>query len=171
MPAQSPKPPNSPKQKHHSPKPKKEVGQAMDISQEIVQTINNLDGGKLHAYPIRKLVQQAEKFGPYLKQQRLETNQIRKFLDAVNRLKVKRAQYEENRDRSENEQQIFAAIEPEIVLLKPKLAYAAARQKAAKPLSQVMSAAIDRVESLDDFSRLVQLIEAIIAYHKAEGGK
>ena len=66
---------------------------------------------------------------------------------------------------------MFSKIEPEIVLLKPKLAYAAARQNAAKPLSNVMSVAIDKVHSLEDFERLVQLIESTIAYHKAEGGK
>lgn len=34
-----------------------------------------------------------------------------------------------------------------------------------------MSAAIDKVHSKEDFERLVQLVESIIAYHKAEGGK
>ena len=58
-----------------------------------------------------------------------------------------------------------------MVLLQPKLAYAAARQKAAKPLSDVMSIAIDKVHSKEDFERLVQFLESIIAYHKAEGGK
>ncbi|MEL6463306.1 MAG: type III-A CRISPR-associated protein Csm2, partial [Cyanobacteria bacterium J06621_15] len=31
--------------------------------------------------------------------------------------------------------------------------------------------AINIVHNKDDFERLVQLIESIIAYHKAEGGK
>jgi CRISPR-associated protein Csm2 len=57
------------------------------------------------------------------------------------------------------------------VLLKPKLAYAAARQRAVKPLSDVMSVAIDKVYDLKDFERLVQMIESIIAYHKAAGGE
>jgi len=87
----------------------------------------------------------------------LETNQVRKFLDAVNRLK---ADLVEKKD--------FSKVETQVVLLKPKLAYAAARQRAAKPLSKVMSAAIDQVHSSEDFERLVQLIESIIAYHKAE---
>ncbi len=129
-----------------------------DIVQEIIKTITALQG--LQTYPIRKLVEDAEKFGPFLKQQRLETNQVRKFLDAVNRLKAELAETGD-----------FSKIETEMVLLKPKLAYAAARQKAAKPLGDVMSAAIDKVNSKEDFERLVQLIESIIAYHKAEGGK
>ncbi|MBE9049395.1 type III-A CRISPR-associated protein Csm2 [Nostocales cyanobacterium LEGE 11386] len=129
-----------------------------NIVEDIIITIKGLKG--LQAYPIRDLVNHAAAFGPYLKQQRLETNQVRKFLDAVNRLKA---------DLTEKGE--FSAIETEVVLLKPKLAYAAARQRAAKPLGDVMSVAIDKVESTEDFERLVQLIESIIAYHKAEGGK
>ena len=140
-----------------------------DTAQEIIGKIRGLKtqeqkNGSLKDYPIRDLVKHAQAFGPELKNQRLETNQIRKFLDAINRLKVKLAQ-------DKDDQQIFSEIESEIVLLKPKLAYAAARQKAAKPLSDVMSTAIDHVHSVEDFKRLVQLIESIIAYHKAEGGK
>ncbi|MBX9258319.1 type III-A CRISPR-associated protein Csm2 [Desmonostoc muscorum CCALA 125] len=129
-----------------------------NIVQEIIAKIKGFKG--LQSYPIRDLVNDAAVFGPYLKQQRLETNQVRKFLDAINRLKA---------DLTEKGE--FSAIETEVVLLKPKLAYAAARQKAAKPLGDVMSAAIDRVNSTEDFERLVQFIESIIAYHKAEGGK
>lgn len=141
-----------------------------EIDKKIITTINQLTDG-LHTYPIRQMVEDAEKFGPFLRNQRLETNQIRKFLDAINRLKAKLTQGEIDETAPREAALVFQEIEPEIVLLKPKLAYAAARQKAAKPLSDVMSAAIDRVHSLEDFNRLVQLIESIIAYHKAEGGK
>lgn len=129
-----------------------------DTAQEIIKEIQGLQDG-LRSYPIRKLVQHAEKFGPELKNQRLETNQIRKFLDAINQLKSKLVGAK------------FSAIETDVVLLKPKLAYAAARQRAVKPLNDVMAAAIDKVTDKEDFERLVQLIESIIAYHKAEGGK
>jgi CRISPR-associated protein Csm2 len=154
-----------------------------EITDEIKDTITNLKN--LKDYPIRDLVKHAEKFGPYLKNRRLETNQIRKFLDAINQLKARLAQdegengkvitaqneAEKEKVEAEREKVRFAKIETDIVLLKPKLAYAAARQQAAKPLSDVMSAAIDQVKSSKDFERLVQLIESIIAYHKAEGGK
>jgi CRISPR-associated protein Csm2 len=155
---------NQPK---HNPQTQSQTSPSPD--REIIKAIHQLNkhnkNGTLKDYPIRDLVKHAEIFGPYLKKKRLETNQIRKFLDAINRLKAKLAQTEENQN------QLFSEIEPEIVLLKPKLAYAAARQEAAKPLSDVMSAAIDQVHSLEDFERLVQLIESVIAYHKAEGGK
>jgi CRISPR-associated protein Csm2 len=129
-----------------------------NIPTTITKKVNGL--AKFQDYPIRDLVNHAKDFGPYLKQQRLETNQVRKFLDAVNRLKTELAEKGE-----------FSAIETEVVLLQPKLAYAAAKQRAAKPLSDVISVAIDKVHSKEDFERLVQFIESIIAYHKAEGGK
>jgi CRISPR-associated protein Csm2 len=159
--------------------------QTMPISDEIVKTISGLKS--LQEYSIRKLVEHAQVFGPDLKRQRLETNQVRKFLDALNQIKAKLSEVEEKLkpafdkiDQSDasidekdkqKDQLRFQEIETEVVLLKPKLAYASARQDAVKPLNRVMDAAIDRVYSKPDFDRLVQLIESIIAYHKAEGGK
>lgn len=129
-----------------------------NVANSIKNTITQL--ASFDDYPIRELIKDAENFGSYLKEQKLETNQIRKFLDAINRLKADLA------DKNN-----FSEVEPAIVLLKPKLAYAAARQSAAKPLSEVMSAAIDKVHSVEDFERLSQFVESIIAYHKAAGGK
>jgi CRISPR-associated protein Csm2 len=136
----------------------------MSIDQDIIKEINKTKAQGFKSYPIRTLVEQSEQFGYFLKNSRLETNQIRKFLDAINRVKVKL-----NQDK--DDEQIFNDIEPEIVLLKPKLAYAAARQRSAKPLSDVMSIAIDNVKTVEDFKRLIQFVESIIAYHKSAGGK
>ena len=58
-----------------------------DTTQSIIESIKDLKS--LKDYPIRALVNHAEKFGKELRDQRLETNQIRKFLDAINRLKSK----------------------------------------------------------------------------------
>jgi CRISPR-associated protein Csm2 len=129
------------------------------IDKQIINTINNLEGG-LKAYPIRTLIKQAEKFGFYLKEANLKTHQIRKFLNAVNQLKFKLAQKKE-----------FSVIKDEVIYLTIKLVYAAAKNKEAADLSKVIIVAIEKVESAEDFYRLVQLIESIIAYHKAAGGK
>jgi CRISPR-associated protein Csm2 len=62
----------------------------------------------------------------------------------------------------------------EFVLLKPKLAYAAARANAdgARQLRDVLSWAIDEVgEDEQKFARFVDFFEAILAYHKAAGGR
>lgn len=141
-----------------------------DIVDRIIKTLTGLEDN-LHSYNIRELVEHASEFGPFLRNQRLETNQIRKFLDAINRVKAELIGDESAGSTGQQPSKSFSEIEADIVLLKPKLAYAAARQRAAKPLSQVMSAAIDKVYSLEDFERLVQFIESIIAYHKAAGGR
>jgi CRISPR-associated protein Csm2 len=123
---------------------------------------------KFSDYNIRELVTDAEEIGGRLKDGKLETNQVRKFLDAINRIK---AELLDEVDAEDKDDERFKKIEVDIVLLKPKLAYAAARQAAAKPLQEVLDVAIDRVESMNDFKRLVQFVESIVAYHKAAGGK
>ena len=140
----------------------------LSADQQMIQTIRSLKDGQLRNYEIRQLVKEAELLGTYLKEQKLKTNQIRKFLDAVKRLKAQLAQ--------EDKKDSFSVIKDELFLLKPKLAYAAVRQQdrrsnPVKPLSDVMSEAIDKVKDSPDFYRLVQLIESIIAYHKAAGGE
>jgi CRISPR-associated protein Csm2 len=201
-----------------SPTPKKTVSRQQttshtdrnsqaDITDEIIKTIHDECKEGLKTYPIRKMVEQAQEFGSYLRKQGLDTNQVRKFLDAINRIEAELVQDSDLaeidpslfehaqafgtylKQQKVEDQQIrqflrmmsrlqefaqadgFAEIETEVVLLKPKLAYAAARQKAAKPLNDVISVAIDQVHSREDFDRLVQFIESIIAYHKAEGGR
>ncbi|WP_339381350.1 type III-A CRISPR-associated protein Csm2 [Brasilonema sp. UFV-L1] len=133
----------------------------------MVNKINTLTPG-LQEYKIRELVEDTEQLGKELAKQ-LKTNQIRKFLDAVNRLKANLA-----KDDKKN----FSVIENDLVFLKPKLAYAAARQQKnsrdpgpVAPFKQVLDAAIKQVKTTEDFDRFVQLVEAVIAYHKAAGGK
>jgi CRISPR-associated protein Csm2 len=148
---------NQPRQNQSTTQPQNRSG---DISASIIQQIDQLSEG-FGSYPIRTLVEQAEKFGYYLQENQLKTNQVRKFLDAVNRIKADLLEKEED----------FSKIETEVVMLKPKLAYAAARQTSVQALSKVMSAAIDKVHSVNDFHRLVQFLESTIAYHKAAGGR
>jgi CRISPR-associated protein Csm2 len=124
----------------------------------ILQAIETCATG-LAEYPVRAMVKHAEAFGTALSND-LKTTQVRRFLDAIKRLNTELAKSNE-----------FSAIETEVLLLQPKVAYTAARHKAAKPFSTVITAAIDKVHNREDFVRLVQLIESIIAYHKAAGGR
>jgi len=121
----------------------------------------------LKEYNTRDLVEDSEKLGRELANIGLKTTQVRKFLDAVNQLKVK----------LRGSDILTEEIKSELQLLRPKLAYAAARQQKkndpgpVEPLRQVLEAAIEQVRNeLEDFKRLTQLIESIIAYHKAAGG-
>lgn len=65
-----------------------------------------------------------------------------------------------------------------LTMLKPKLYYQSARSRQVDYLKDVLSEAIDYVnqaetkaERNDRFQRFTQLFEAILAYHRAEGGK
>ncbi|GAB1543758.1 hypothetical protein NUACC21_64340 [Scytonema sp. NUACC21] len=139
-----------------------------DIVTVMFEKITNLEPG-LKKYKICELVEDTEKLGKELVRQQLKTNQIRKFLDAINRLKAILA-----KDENKN----FDSIKNELIFLRPKLAYAAARQQkdnkdlgSVAPFKKVLDAAIKKVKTTDDFERFVQLVEAVIAYHKAAGGK
>ncbi len=138
-----------------------------DIVEKMVSKIDKFTDG-LHKYGTRDLVEDAEKLGKLLADKKLKTNQIRKFLDAINQLKV-----ELRRRRNMTEE-----VKSELDLLRPKLAYAAARQRGrqdnsgpVEPLKKVLDAALKKVYVEEDFKRLAQLIESIIAYHKAAGGE
>lgn len=161
-----PKKPNPPSRKPTPQQNKtsdKTQNQKRDLSKEITDQIKSLEGGFAN-YPIAVMVNHAEELGEELKRKKLKTNQIRKFLDAVNRIKV-----ELNQDGIE-----FEDVKPKIVLLRPKLAYAAARQPdQVELLSDILSVAIkeNKTDSKEDFERFVQFLESIVAYHKAAGGK
>lgn len=107
-----------------------------------------------------ELVNIAKEMGKHLKDIGLKTTQIRKFLDNIRKI-------ESQSDKGKK-------FNPDLViLLKPKLAYAAGRDwNRIKPLMEVLEPAISAgAKGYDDFKRLVALIEGIVAYHKYYGGQ
>lgn len=113
---------------------------------------------KLKDLPADELVSMAEKLGKYLKNNGLKTSQIRKFLDGVRRLDV---QFDKGKSFNKDS----------VILLKPKLAYAAGRQESVRPLMEVLEPAISAgAESFESFKKLLALIEGIMSYHKYYGG-
>lgn len=129
-------------------------GRPEPFSREKIQQVIR-DGGKT-------LVEVAEDVGRRLQQERLTTSQIRNVFGEVKRMEMRMV--ETGRFDSH-----------EFVLLKPKLAYAAARARqsdrrstGADTLQRVLSWAIDEVGSENkNFDRFVDFFEAILAYHKA----
>jgi CRISPR-associated protein Csm2 len=108
----------------------------------------------------RALVDAAEDLGPRLKRNRLTTNQIRNVYGMVKKMELQVGSLDFDFDA--------------LILLKPKLAYAAARadNDGARELKNVLSWAIDEVgTNRKHFERLVDFFEAILAYHKAAGGR
>jgi len=106
------------------------------------------------------LVKYAEETGDFLANTvRLKTSQIRKFLDAVNVI------------RSESVGEEDYLFEERVILLKPKLAYAAGRQDQVQPLMTVLEPCMNKVKDKDDFLKFFRFIEAIVAYHRYCGGR
>ncbi|RLC17334.1 MAG: type III-A CRISPR-associated protein Csm2 [Deltaproteobacteria bacterium] len=110
----------------------------------------------------KKLVQEAERMGEHFrnlkaKRKELTTSQIRNVFGSVKKMEMKG--FDAN----------------ELRLLKPKLAYAAYRPGAkdgTRDLRTVLSTAIDCVEEdKEKFENFCNFFEAILAYHRAAGGK
>ena len=101
----------------------------------------------------------AEEFGNYLgmgdRREKMTTSQLRKFFGEVKR------------------QQMNGYNPTDFILLKPKLAYAVGRAQQNKTglkiadFYNVMSKAIDLVETKEQFENFIKVFEAIVAYHKA----
>ena len=137
------------------------------IATTMTEKITSIQGLGLSKYKLRELVNDTEKFGSALAAYQLKTTQLRKFLDAVNRLKAKQ-------DATQH-QQLTQNTKDELQVLRYQLAYAARplnnKPSPVKPLKKVLEKAIEEVKTGEDFQRFVQLIESIVAYHKAAGGK
>jgi len=100
-----------------------------------------------------RLVNFAQKIGYYLAQRKLSTSQIRNIFSEIKKMQTK---YDRNR----------------LLLLKPRLAYAAGRHgEAVKTLKEILTIAIDNVENERDFYQFVNFFEAILAYHREKGGR
>ena len=110
------------------------------------------------------LVDEADRAGKQLAAKRLTKSQIRNIFGTVRQIQL-------NWSPSISVEGERARVR-ELLLLKPKLAYQAARESRVKPLADVLDLAIDQVQAKRErFQRLVELFEAILAYHTKYGGK
>ncbi len=100
------------------------------------------------------LVNAAENLGTKLARN-LKTAQIRKVYGAVKKIQMS---------------DVFRRND--LIMLKPKLAYAAARNNEVIDLKDALTQAIDRVgDNPQRFKNFVDFFEATLAYHRAAGGR
>ena len=101
----------------------------------------------------KELVKVAEILGKHLKSKDLTTSQVRNMFGSVKKMEMKGFQ------------------EKELLLLKPKLAYAASRPgstQGTRDLRTVLSSAIDFVCTDEKrFENFCDFFEAILSYHRA----
>ncbi len=128
-------------------------GVRLSISDDQIRTIITQDQPKL-------LVDQAEQIGRALSGT-LTKSQIRNIFGTVRQIQMNWTGEAQK-----------AASYRQLLMLKPKINYQAARTREVKPLADVLDKAIDYVEdSQVRFGRFVDFFEAILAYHTAQGGK
>ena len=111
------------------------------------------------------LVAQAKLVGTTLARQ-LTTSQIRGIFGSVRRIELD-WQDQANNDRLKRAQREFA-------LLQPRMAYQSRRERGrgVEELSNVLTPAMRLVgKDYGRFRNFVDFFEAILAYHKAEGGQ
>ncbi len=115
---------------------------------------------------VSALVQKAEDMALQFTRDKLKTNQIRNFYSAITRM---RADYEQ----AENG---YEQVKSQLIMLKPKLAYAAGRQTAVRAnFYPFMTSAIKSVEDAPNKIKAMEnfflLVESVVAYHKFHGGE
>lgn len=122
----------------------------------------------------RNFVELGEEIGQHLKNDGVKTNQIRKFLSAVNSVA--------NKVQMESDQ-LSSDLADEIQYLRIKLAYQAGREDLKKVhgdaseyglhyLQKILDEVIKRIgNSKSEFEKFNKLVETIVAYHKFYGGE
>lgn len=98
-----------------------------------------------------------EKFGSYLANNRLTTSQIRNIYGELKRIQMKG----------------FDDEKTSFLLLLPKMAYAAKRNnnEGLTALKKVFEKMHKQVQKAEHYKNMMDLMEAILAYHKAFGGR
>lgn len=115
---------------------------------------------------VSDLVRKAEDVAKTFIADKLKTNQIRNFYSAITRMRVEFEQSKGDYDKVKNQ----------LIMLKPKLAYAAGRQTAVRAhFYEFMTGAIEEVGKAQDKTEALKnfflLVESVVAYHKYHGGE
>lgn len=108
---------------------------------------------------------QGRKFSEHKSRDEVKTSQLRTFYSAVTNIRV----------RFQEKPEFSPGIERSLILLKPKLAYAAGRHRTLKAFQSFMVQAIDGVVNSNAkdkaLTNFFDLLEAVVAYHKFHDGK
>ncbi len=112
-----------------------------------------------------KLDEVAKEQAELFVKKRLRTSQIRNIYSTIVRI----------RNDYQREGKRFEKVRTSLVMLRPKLAYAAGRNSEVRPFRDLLDGAIEAVLGSSKPERALEnffaLAEAVVAYHKFHGGK
>ena len=122
-----------------------------DVEEVFTSHISNV--GSLKDYAGDLLVKDAENIAGSIRGD-LKTAQLRRIYGEVKKIEMdfKKGEGSFSRDR--------------IVMLKPRLAYAASKKYEVILIKNIFTKCIDKIQDLDDFTKFVSFFEAILAYHR-----
>ncbi|BBM69611.1 type III-A CRISPR-associated protein Csm2 [Rhodothermus marinus] len=108
----------------------------------------------------------AHDMGRKYAEKEIKTAQVRNVFAHINRMRTRL-----RRNRSVSPE----IIKRDLVMLKPRLAYAGGRQEKVRPMSEDLRQVVNAVLNSQSFEKALQnffdLVEGIVAYHKFYGGK
>ncbi|HRR40100.1 MAG TPA: type III-A CRISPR-associated protein Csm2 [Syntrophales bacterium] len=99
----------------------------------------------------------------------LKSSQLRRFYESIITIKA----IVNTIRTKQNANELFKSRGlPEVVMLKPQLANAKARQsREVTPFFDVINPMLDCIKGIEDYEKLCQFVEAVVAYHKYCGGR
>lgn len=101
---------------------------------------------------------------------RLKTHQLRNVFSAIEKMRTLHKRIVKAKDEGDAKK-MKADLEMQLIMLKPKIAYAAGRQKSVRynffPLVEGAVDAVDRANHSEKaYNRFFALMESVVAYHK-----
>jgi CRISPR-associated protein Csm2 len=123
---------------------------------KLLETIETMEAGKI--------VELAEKYAKIFRDDKLKTTQLRNVYSAITRMRI-------DFDQENDENKKFGAVENHLVFLKPKIAYAAGRQKAVRDhfydfMKYSINGVLQSNKKVVATRKFFSLVESVVAYHK-----
>jgi len=110
------------------------------------------------------LVETARKFGERLERNKVKSSQFRRVFTHIKKIQISMESKGYGKDKRMPDD-----IFKEVLLLKPKIAYTAGRHENIRDFYDVMVQFVNAIETVGDFNRFYDFVEASLAYHKYYG--
>lgn len=142
------------------------VGELMGKMRQQVEAVK-----QLQALPIEELVQPDGTLDQLARHfsKTLKATQLRRVFHDIKRLE------QQARRRRQNFSKVISEVRTQLALTLPELAYAFGRDLIPREFYDLMRTLLhppqERFQSYEDVQRLVQVLTALLAYHKFHGGR
>lgn len=118
------------------------------VEAKVIKNISEIDSFK--DYGADLLVKDAERLAESIKDD-LRASQLRRIYVEVKKIEMNYKKEPFKPDR--------------VILLKPRLVYAASKKSEVVPIKNIFIKCIDKIQDIEDFNKFVTFFEAILAYH------